>query len=66
MEWILWREKEDSEITYHCEAIVKEAFKGMEGSGVAGLMIHVFIKGPNQKQVNLLKTSARSLRIVNQ
>jgi len=66
VEWILWQEKGDGEITYHCEVIVKEAFKGMRCSGMVGLMIHVFIKGPDQKQVNLLKTSARSLRIVNQ
>jgi hypothetical protein len=36
----------------------------MGGSGVADLMIHVFINGSDQKQVNSLKTSAKSLRIV--
>lgn len=64
VEWILWQEKEDGKTTYHCETIIKEAFKGMGGSGVAGLMVHVFIRGPDQKQVNLLKTSAGSLQIV--
>jgi hypothetical protein len=63
-EWILWQEKEDGKISYHCETIVKDAFKGMGGSGVAGLMVHVFIRGPDQKKVNLLKTSAKSLKIV--
>ena len=66
VDWISWQEKEDGKATYHCEAIVKEAFKGMGGSGVAGLMVHVFIKGPDQERVNLLKTSARSLRIAHQ
>jgi len=64
VEWIYWQEKEDGEITYHCETIVREGFKGMGGSGVAGLMIHVFIKGTDQKQVHSFKTSVRSLRIV--
>jgi hypothetical protein len=64
VEWMLWQEKEDGKTTYHCETIVKDAFKGRGGSGVAGLMIHLFIRGPDQKKVNLLKTSAKSLRIV--
>ncbi len=64
VKWILWQEKEDGKTTYHCETIVKDAFKGMGGGGVAGLMIHVFIQGPDQKRVNLLKTSAKSLQIV--
>ena len=64
VEWTSWQEKEDGGIIYHCETIVKEAFKGMGGSGAAYLMIHIFIKGPDQKQVNLLRTSAKSLRIV--
>jgi hypothetical protein len=64
VEWILWQDEQDGKGTYHCETIVKEAFKGMRGSGVAGLMIHVFVKGPDQKQVNLLKASAKSLRVV--
>jgi len=65
VEWILWQDKEDGKATYHCETIVRDAFKGMGGGGVAGLMVHVFIKASDQRQVNLLKTSARSLRIVN-
>ena len=64
VEWILWQEKEDGKVSYHCEAIAKEAFKGMGGSGVAGLMVHIFISGPNQKKVNSLKTSTKSLQIV--
>jgi len=36
----------------------------MGGSGVAGLMVHIFIRGPDQKKVNLLKTSAESLNII--
>ncbi len=64
VEWILWQEKEDGKITYHSETIVKDAFKGTGGSGAAGLMVHVFIRGPDQKKVNLLKTSAKSLQIV--
>jgi hypothetical protein len=64
VEWILWQEKEDGKTSYHRETIVKEAFKGMGGGGVAGLMVHVFIQGPDQKQVNLLKTSPKSLKIV--
>jgi hypothetical protein len=64
VEWISWEEKQDGKTTYHCETILKEAFKGMGASGVSGLMIHVFIKGADQKQVNLLRTSARSLQIV--
>jgi hypothetical protein len=64
VEWILWQDKEDGKATYHCETIVSGAFKGMGGGGVAGLMVHVFIKGLDQRHVNLLKTSARSLRIV--
>lgn len=63
VEWILWQEKEDGKTTYHCETIVKEAFKGMGGSAVAGLMVHVFIRGVDPKKVNLLKTSAKSLQI---
>ncbi len=63
VEWILWQEKEDGKTTYRCETVVKEVFKGMGGSGVAGLMVHVFIRGPDQKKVNSLKTSAKSLKI---
>ena len=63
-EWISWQEKQDGKTTYHCETIIPNAFKGMEGVGVADLMIHVFITGADQKQVNLLKPSVRSLRIV--
>ncbi len=63
VEWILWQEKEDGKTTYHCETLVREAFKGMEGSGVGGLMVHIFIRGPDHKKVNLLKTSAKSLQI---
>jgi hypothetical protein len=64
VEWILWQEKEDGKTSYHRETIVKEAFKGIEGGGVAGLVIHVFINGPDQKKVNLLKVSVKSLQIV--
>lgn len=64
VEWILWQEKEDSNTTYHYETIIKEAFKGMEGGGVASLKIHVFMQGPDKKEVNLLKTSAKSLQII--
>ncbi len=64
MEWISWEEKEDGKTNYHCETIVKDVFKGIGGSGVAGLMVHVFIRGPDQKKLNLLKTSAKSLQIV--
>ncbi len=64
VEWILWQEKEDGKTTYHCETIVKEVFKGMGSAGVAGLVVHVFIRGPDQKKVNLLKTSAKSLQVL--
>ena len=64
VEWILWQEKEDGKTSYHCETIVKEVFKGVESSGVAGLVVHVFIRGPDQKKVNLLKTSAKSLQVL--
>jgi hypothetical protein len=64
VEWILWEEERDGKTTYHCETIAKEAFKGMGGSGVARLMVHVFIKGADQRQVNMLRTSAKSLRII--
>jgi hypothetical protein len=66
VEWILWEEKQDGKTTYYCETIIKEAFRGMGGSGVGGLMIHVFIKGPDQRQVYSFKTSARSMRIVSE
>jgi len=64
VEWILWQEKEDGKTTYHCETIVNGVFKGMGGSGVSSLIVHVFIRGPDQKKGNLLKTSAKSLQIV--
>ena len=63
VEWILWQEKEDGKTTYHCETIVKEVFSGMGGSGVAGLVVHVFVRGPDQKKVDLLKTSTKSVQI---
>ncbi len=63
VEWISWQEKEDSKATYHCETVVEGVFKGMEGRGVAGLIIHIFIRGSDPKKVNLLKTSAKSLKI---
>jgi hypothetical protein len=63
VEWTSWEEKKDGKTTYHCETIVKEVFNGMEGKGVAGLILHIFIRGPDQKKVNQLKTSARSLQI---
>jgi len=63
VEWIRWQEEKDGKTSYHSETIVKGAFKEMGGSGVAGLMIHVFMNGPDQKQGNLLKASAKSLRI---
>jgi len=56
------QEKEDGKTTYHCKTIVKEVFKGMAGGGVAGLMVHVFIRGTDQKKVNLLKASTKSLQ----
>ncbi len=64
VEWILWEEKEDGKIIYHCETLVNEAFKGMKGGGVEILKIHVFIQGPDKRRVNSLKTSAKSLQIV--
>lgn len=64
VEWISWEEKEDRKTTYHCETVVKEGFWRDRSSGVAGLVVHVFIRGPDQKSVNLLKTSAKSLQIV--
>lgn len=64
VEWVLWQETEDVKTTYHRETIIPQAFKGMEGSGVAGLMVHIFISGPDQKRVNLLKTSTKCLQIV--
>ena len=64
VEWIRWQGEEDGKTSYHSETIVKGAFKEMRGSGVAGLMIHVFMNGPDQKQVNLLKASAKSLEII--
>jgi hypothetical protein len=64
VEWVLWQETEDGKTTYHRETIIQQAFKGLEGSGVAGLMVHIFISGPNQKKVNSLKASAKSLQIV--
>ncbi len=64
VEWISWQEKEDGKTTYHCETIVQDVFKGMEGSGVASLIVHVFVRGPDQKKVNLLKTLTKSLQIV--
>jgi hypothetical protein len=63
VEWVFWQEERDGEATYHCETIVSEAFKGMGGGGVAGLRVHVFIKGPEAKNLNSLMNSARSLRI---
>jgi len=64
VEWTLWQEKKDGKTTYHCETIVREVFKGMAGSGVASLIVHIFIRGPDQKKVDVLKTSAKSLQIV--
>ncbi len=64
VEWILWQEEEDGQTTYHCETIVTDVFKGMGGSSVASLIVHVFIRGPDEKKVNLLKTSAKSLQVV--
>jgi hypothetical protein len=63
-EWISWQEKQDGKTIYHSETIIADVFREMEGGGVAGLRIHVFIKGSDQKEINLLKTSARSLRMV--
>ncbi len=64
VEWVSWQETEDEKTTYHREVIIQQAFKGMEGGGVAGLMIHIFMNGMDQKEVNSLKTSAKSLQIV--
>jgi hypothetical protein len=64
VEWTIWQEKDDGKTTYHCETMVREVFKGMGGSGVAGLVVHAFIRGPDQKKVNSLKNSLKSLRIV--
>ncbi len=64
MEWVLWQEKEGGKISHHCETIVKEAFKGIEDGGVGALRIHVFMQGQDKKRVDLLKASAKSLRIV--
>ena len=58
------KKKEDGKTTYHCETIVKEVFKGRMGSGVAGLMVHVSIRRTDQKKVNLVKTSAKSLQVL--
>jgi|MudIll2142460700_1097286.scaffolds.fasta_scaffold120137_2 hypothetical protein len=63
VEWLLWQEKEDGKTTYHCETIVKDAFKGMGGSGVESLRIHIFMQGPDKKEINLLRTSSKSLQI---
>jgi len=64
VEWSVWREKSDGKTTYYCEAIVQGVFKGLEGRGVASLMVHLFIRGPDQKKVNSLKRSAKSLQVV--
>jgi hypothetical protein len=64
VEWRLWQEKENGKTTYHCETIVLGAFQGMEGGGVAILMVHVFMNGEDRKRVAALKTYARSLQIV--
>ncbi len=64
VEWTVWQEKSNGKTTYYCEAIVKEAFRGLEGRGVSRLIIHIFIRGPDQKKVNSLKRSAKSLQIV--
>jgi len=64
-EWVSWQEKQDGKTIYHVETIIGDVFKGMGGSGVAGLKMHLFVKGSDQKQVNFLKASAKSLRIIN-
>ncbi len=64
VEWVLWQGEPEGKGSYHCETIIANVFKGMGGSGVDGLMIHVFVNGPDQKKVNLLKTSSKSLRVL--
>lgn len=64
VEWIAWEEKQNGKTVYRYETIIENGFKGFKGGGVDRLRIHVFLKGPAQKQVNLLKDSAKSLRIV--
>lgn len=63
VEWILWQEKEDGKTIYRCETIIQGAFKERKGGGVAALMVHVFVRGSDRKQFNLLKNSAKSLVI---
>ncbi len=65
VEWVSWQGEPEGKGSYHCETIIANVFKGIEGGGVAYLMIHVFMHGQDKKQINLLKASARSLQIVN-
>lgn len=64
VEWTVWQEKSNGKTMYYYEVILKEVFKGLEGRGVASLMVHIFIRGPDQKKVTSLKKSAKSLQIV--
>ena len=64
VEWTVWQEKSNGKTIYYCEVIVKGVFKGLEGRGVASLIVHIFIRGPDQKKVNSLKKSAKSLQTV--
>ncbi len=64
VEWVSWQGEPEGKGSYHCETVIANVFKGIEGGGVAGLLIHVFINGSDKKQIHLLKTSAKSLQIV--
>ncbi len=64
VEWVSWQGEPEGKRSYHCETIIANVFKGMGGEGVAYLMIHAFMHGQDQEQVNLLKSSVKSLRIV--
>ncbi len=64
VEWISWQGEPEGKGSYHCETIIANVFKGIDDEGVAYLMIHIFMHGPDKNRISLLKTSANSLRIV--
>ncbi len=64
VEWVSWRGEPEGKGSFHCETIISGVFKGTGGAGVDYLMIHIFIHGPDQKKVDLLKKSAKSLQTV--
>ncbi|HTF99816.1 MAG TPA: hypothetical protein VK654_04410 [Nitrospirota bacterium] len=63
-EWIAWQDKENDAAVYHCETIVPGVFKGAGASGIAALMLHIFVNGPDKTKVQSLRKTTESMRVI--